>query len=296
MITRSLTRFLVVFALCGVSNGFAPQAASTRSLSKAASRSPSSLNVFNPFLKKEAVVEEVVKQELVPGPLDTKNYVAGAVWASLIGWAFLLAPGELGNPSDNELINLLVTQPTPRPDSVNEIFFAIWNCFAVVPALIGALEAPVGRGQRLPATPFLAGSGAFGYFALGPYFATRTVREEPVDKEDMGFFSKNVFESKIFGGLLSAVAISIPFSSDLLACDPTTAIAGFSDLFSSSRFVSVACVDIVLMSGLVSVLVAEDAKRRGWEDKSTALQAATLLLPVVGPSLYLLARPSLEEE
>ena len=32
-------------------------------------------------------------------------------------------------------------------------------------------------------------------------------------------------------------------------------------------------------------MVSEDAKRRGREDKSTALLASTLLLPVVGPCL-----------
>ena len=112
----------------------------------------------------------------------------------------------------------------------------------------------------------------------------------------MGFFSRNVFESKIFAGLVSAVALSIPFTSGILNCDLAATIAGFSQLFQSSKFVAVSTVDISIMSALAAVLVSEDAKRRGWEDKSTALLAATLLLPVVGPSLYLLARPSLEEE
>ena len=297
MNTRSLTRFLVVSALCGASNGFAPLTAPTKSVSIAASQSPSSLNVFNPFARKEDIVEEViVKEDPVPGPLDTKNYVAAAVWASLIGYAFLFAPGELGSTSDNDLIALLIAQPTPRPESVNELFFAIWNCFAVIPILIGALEAPVGRGQRLPAAPFLIGSAALGYFALGPYFITRTVRTEPVDVKDLGFASKNIFESKIFAALVSAIAISIPFSSGLFACDPSTTLAGFSDLCSSSTFVAVSCLDTAIISGLISVLVSEDATRRGWEDKSLPLLAATLVLPVVGPSLYLLARPSLEQE
>merc|ERR1719506_2785200 len=77
--------------------------------------------------------------------------------------------------ADNDMIQLLISQPTPRPESINELWFAIWNCFVVVPAAIAALEAPVGKGQPLPATPFLSGSAFFGYFALGPYFATRTV-------------------------------------------------------------------------------------------------------------------------
>ncbi len=293
---QSITKLLVVSALCGASSAFAPPQ-STKSLSVSVSPfSSQQLHVFNPFASKQVVPEEIIPVEPVPGPLDTRNYVAAGVWVALIAWAFLAAPGELSNPADTELVTLLVTQPTPRPDSVNELFFTVWNCFAVVPLVLGALEAPVGKGQRLPATPFLLGSGAFGYFALGPYFATRTVREEYGSPQDMGFFSRNVFESKIFAGLVSAVALSIPFTSDILNCDLPATIAGFSQLFQSSKFVSVSTVDISIMSALAAVLVSEDAKRRGWEDKSTALLAATLLLPVVGPSLYLLARPSLEEE
>ena len=298
MNARSLTKFLLVSALCGASNGFAPQASPTNALSTAAaSKSPSALNVWNPFLKNEAIVEEVfVKEDPTPGPLDTKNYAAAAVWAALVGFTFLVAPGDFQSASDKELLELLISQPTPRPESINQYFYAVWNCFAVVPALIGALEAPVGRGQRLPSTPFLAGSAAFGYFALGPYFATRTVRTEPVDVEDLGFASNNIFESKIFAGLMSVVALSIPFTSDLFTCDPSTTLAGFTDLLSTSKFIAVSCVDIAVVSVLLGFLVSEDATRRGWEDKSLALQAATTLLPVVGPSLYLLARPSLEQE
>merc|ERR1719491_780507 len=111
------------------------------------------------------------------------------------------------------MIERLVSQPVPRPEEVNQLWFAVWNCFAVVPALLAGLSAPAGRGQRLPAAPFLWGSGAFGYFALGPYFATRTGRES-VTNEDLGWATKNIFENRIFGILLSALTFSLPFSSE----------------------------------------------------------------------------------
>jgi hypothetical protein len=296
---RSLTRFLVVAALCGASNGFAPQplASKAASVTKSLS-SPSALNVWNPFVRAEdlePVAVEVVKEEPVPGPIATQNYVAGAVWASLIVWGFFLAPGEAGSASDNAMIQTLITQPTPRPEEINQLWFAVWNCFVVVPAVIGALEAPVGRGQRLPAAPFLLGSAFLGYFSLGPYFLSRTVRTDPVDVDDLGFASRNIFESKIFGGLLAAIAISIPFSSDVFTCDLASTFAGYIDLATSSRFVAVASADIAIMSILAGILVSEDATRRGWEDKALPLGAASILLPVLGPCLYLVARPSLEE-
>lgn len=297
MKTGSLITLVIVAAACGASNGFAPQPLSKASTTFSSPSSSSSLKVWNPFVKEDAapVAEEVAKEEPVPGPLSTQNYVAGAVWISLVTWSFAFAPGQLNSVADNELITTLVSQPVPRPEQINEIWFAVWNCFVVVPAVLAALEAPVGRGQRLPAAPFLWGSGAFGYFSLGPYFASRTVRSEPAEIEDLGWASKNIFENRIFGVVLSAIAISIPFTSDLFNCDLATAFSGYIDLASSSRFVSVASADITIMSLLAAVLVSEDAKRRGWEDKSVPLLAASILLPVVGPCLYLAARPSLEE-
>ena len=237
---------------------------------------------------------EVQLEDVEPAPLGPANAAAGAVFALLVTWSFGFAPGDLGNPADTQLIELLVTQPVPRPESVNELWFAVWNSFAVVPLAIAALTLPAAsRGQRLPAAPFLVGSAAFGYFALGPYFTARSARTEAplAPEEDFGFFTKNVFETRAFGVALAALAASIPFSSDLLAADPSQVISGFLDLFASSRFVAVASADIGIMSVLAALLVAEDAARRGWDAYRVPLAAASLLLPVLGPSLYLAARP-----
>jgi len=302
----SLSRLLAVAAVLGLSDGFAPQSTSTasRTLALPVTTSPlsqrvssSALNVWNPFLKEEAPssVVEVVKEDPQPGPLETQNYVAGAVWIALVIFAAAFAPGDPNSTADTELLNTLISQPYPRPEGINELWFAIWNCFTVVPAVLAALEAPVGRGQRLPAAPFLFGSAAFGYFSLGPYFATRTPRTDPVDIEDLGWASRNIFENRLFGVVLSAIAISIPFSSGLFDCDLSAAFSDLTKLASTSRFVSVAVTDIIIMSLLAGVLVSEDAKRRGWEDKSVPLLVASILLPVITPSLYLVARPSLEE-
>jgi len=257
------------------------------------------MSAWSPFSKSPAPVVEEIPEivELTPGPLDAKNAVAAAVWVALVGYSFLFAPGELGSAADNALIERLVSQPVPRPEEVNELWFAVWNCFVVVPALIAGLSAPTGQGQRLPAAPFLWGSGGFGYFALGPYFATRTDRPDPVRKSDLGWASRTIFENRAFGVVLSAITISIPFSSDLFApdFDFSAAVDGLVSLAAGSRFVTVAGTDIAIMSVLAAGLVVEDCKRRGWEDKAVGAGVASLLLPVLGPSLYLVVRPALEE-
>lgn len=297
----SLLSFIAVVTVIRTTNGFTPQPQPSSMISKSlssSSSSSSSLSAWNPFVKEDAgvaVVEVEEKVAPIPGPLNASNAVAGLVWVSLITWAFGFAPGTVNSVADNEMLATLISQPVPRPEQINELWFAVWNCFAIVPAVLAALEAPVGRGQRLPAAPFLWGSAALGYFALGPYFITRTVRTEPVELDDLGWASRNIFENRIFGIVLSAIALSIPFTSDLFNCDIPATIAGFQDLASSSRFVSVASLDITIMSLIGANLVREDSIRRGWEDKSTALLIASIFLPVITPCLYLAARPSLEE-
>lgn len=258
------------------------------------------LNAWSPF-NKDASDDNIIAEvgsddELVPGPLTIENGVAGAAWVALVTWAFLFAPGSLGAESDTQLVTTLATQPYPKPEGINELWFLIWNCFVPVPVTIAALAAPTGKGQRLPATPFLWGSAALGYFALGPYFATRTGRES-ITNDDLGWATKNIFENRIFGIVLTALTISLPFSSELLApgLDYTATLNGYLDLASQSRFVAVASIDIVIMSTVSSFLVGSDSKLRGWEDKSLPLTAGCLLFPVIGPALYLATRPSLED-
>merc|ERR1711966_322249 len=87
----------------------------------------------------------------------------------------------------------------------------------------------------------------------------------PAPPGDLGFASRNIFENKAFAAALAALAVSIPFTSDLIGCDFPAVLAGFADLASGSRFVAVASADIAIMSVLAAVLVSEDARRRGWE-------------------------------
>merc|ERR1712232_1063028 len=89
------------------------------------------MGAWSPF-KKEVEAVEAIPEEIESGPLETKNFIAAGVWIGLVTFSSLLAPGTIGAPSDNEMINALVSQPVPRPTQINEIWFAIWNCFTIV--------------------------------------------------------------------------------------------------------------------------------------------------------------------
>ena len=114
----------------------------------------------------------------------------------------------------------------------------MFNSFSVVAAAIAALTLPsAGKldadriqdapaklaswtpaGQRVPAIPFLWGSVLIGYFALGPFFALRSARRGPLDVGgDVGWCTRYIFERRAFGIILSALTVSLPFSSGLLS-------------------------------------------------------------------------------
>ena len=116
--------------------------------------------------------------EPVPEPIGAANAIAGLVWVGLVAWSFTAAPGPFPDPIGPQLVATLAAQPAPRPESINELFYAVFNSFSVVAASIAALTLPSGgkleaeklqaaptalaswipAGQRVPAIPFLWGS------------------------------------------------------------------------------------------------------------------------------------------
>ena len=257
--------------------------------------------------------------EPVTEPIGVANAIAGLVWLGLVAWSFTAAPGPFPDPIGPQLVGTLAAQPFPRPESINELFYAVFNSFSVLAAAIAALTLPTGgklevepikaaptelaswtpAGQRVPAIPFLWGSVIIGYFALGPYFALRSARRGPLDVEgEVGWCTRNIFEQRAFGVVLSLLTLSLPVSSGLFSpgVDYTAVVTGFGELLTSSRFVAVASIDIVLMLVLAATLIAEDCARRGWADKGLKYGAGSLLLPILGPCLYLAARPPLEKK
>jgi hypothetical protein len=67
----------------------------------------------------------------------------------------------------------------------------VWNFFAVAPLTLAALLLPGSRSSKLPAAPFVLGSAALGYFALGPYMITRNPSRGAVSKSELGFVTRN---------------------------------------------------------------------------------------------------------
>lgn len=210
-----------------------------------------------------------------------------ALYVSLLLFAFVVAPGEPNSAADQALLSELISNPS-HPD-VNQIWFTIWNFFAVVPLVLSAMVLPgpptaTAEGGFHKASPFLLGSAFLGFFALGPFMITRPPASPTPSTP--GFFTRNVFENKIFSAALlllsGVVTTQLPLSTFSSSLD------SFASLLTTSRFVSVACFDLAILTSLCSILIPEDAARR-----NTPTPTPLPFIPLFGPILWLLTRPPL---
>ena len=96
-----------------------------------------------------------------------------------------------------------------HPANVNPLFATVFNLIGLIPIPLTCLLMPSAAQQRLPAAPFLAASAAMGYGALGPYVMTRQANtDDSVTQQDLGWFTANVWENKIFNWFMVAVSFS----------------------------------------------------------------------------------------
>eukprot|EP00240_Pyramimonas_obovata_P015926 CAMPEP_0118928444 /NCGR_PEP_ID=MMETSP1169-20130426/5696_1 /TAXON_ID=36882 /ORGANISM="Pyramimonas obovata, Strain CCMP722" /LENGTH=273 /DNA_ID=CAMNT_0006870419 /DNA_START=24 /DNA_END=845 /DNA_ORIENTATION=- len=251
-----------------------------------------SRSCVRPGLRRPVVVVRAGANDASAG-LSTRlpaRVITGVAWASLVGYAVGFAP-KGSEALDMELVSSLIA--SPYSGEVNYLFESIFNSFAIIPAVYAALLMPGAKDQKpVPAQPFVVGSWALGYFVLGPYLALREIREEPVERSSLGFLTRNVLEAKWNAALLLAFATFLAYSA--ASHFSPEVLADYRNLLSTQALVSVSSADLATLSLMVYFPMVEDMRRRGWEDK-TALAAAFTAVPVVGPSLYLLVRPSLEE-
>jgi len=163
------------------------------------------------------------------------------------------------------------------------------------------LLMPGAKGQTLPAAPFVGGSLLGGYGALGIYTSTRKANPSPITKADLGWFTANVLENKVFNWFVFVVFSSAYFSSGALGAfitNPGDLINDYADLFSQTAFVSVSSLDFLILTISAASFIPEDLERRGYKGDlaPSVIAALSCLLPGAGAALYCALRPSLEDE
>eukprot|EP00466_Bigelowiella_natans_P018093 jgi/Bigna1/138529/aug1.45_g13237 len=208
------------------------------------------------------------------------------------------ASGE-GSDADIELLKALIA--SPFDGAINPIFVFVFNSLGIIPAVCNSDSDSGSSNQRpLPALPFVLSSFFAGFFALGPYLGLREERAAgSVTKQDLSGPAR-IAESKILGGLLLLASVGMlkfVFTSEGILSG--SAVPGFWDMFSTQKLVHVSSLDFFVLSAMMYGPILEDLKRRtnGQDDLQLKLRAALATsLPLLGPSLHLITRPSLPDD
>ena len=135
---------------------------------------------------------------------DTMNIIYGSLWIILVTLAFtsnnpIVPHGDIVDQRDAQIFQSIIEHPT-HPDQLNELYFFLFNLFAIIPILLASLLLPIHEiatttighesssidnsnnnnqlppqpSSSLPPQPFVIASAAIGYFAMGIYLTLRS--------------------------------------------------------------------------------------------------------------------------
>ena len=200
------------------------------------------------------------------------------LWLGFILYAFLLAP-----PDQPDTLELITKLSTGQWTGINPLVVSLFNLMGIYPLIYSAVLLIDGRGQKIPAWPFVLGSFAVGAFAILPYLALR--QANPVFSGEKSGLIK-LLDSRWFGLslLLGALALLVYGFSQGNGAD-------FIAQWQSSRFIHVMSLDFYFLSLVFPLLLKDDMSRRGM--KNPSLFWVVSLLPLLGPAWYLFLRPPL---
>ncbi len=202
----------------------------------------------------------------------------GLIWISFITYAFIFAP-----PNQPDTFELIKNMSTGEFAGINPLIIAVFYLMGIWPMMYGCMLFLDGRGQKIPAWPFVTGSFFLGAFSLVPYLALR--QNNPNFEGKKNWFLQ-LQDSKWLSWLLTLAAIGLIFYG-LLKGD----WADFAQQWQTSRFIHVMSLDFCLLSLLFPTLIGDDLARRGVENP--LLYRAVSLVPLLGGLIYLCLRPPL---
>jgi len=200
------------------------------------------------------------------------------LWLGFILYAFLLAP-----PDQPDTLDLITKLSTGQWGGINPLVVSLFNLMGIYPLIYSAVLLIDGRGQKIPAWPFVLGSFAVGAFAILPYLALR--QANPVFSGEKSGLIK-LLDSRWFGLSLLLGALALLFYGFSQGNG-----ADFISQWQSSRFIHVMSLDFYFLSLVFPLLLKDDMSRRGM--KNPSLFWVVSLLPLLGPAWYLFLRPPL---
>ncbi|KAL1192030.1 hypothetical protein V5N11_025807 [Cardamine amara subsp. amara] len=219
----------------------------------------------------------------------TSSILLFALWAALLYYCFNLAPDQTPT-QDLYFLKKLLNLKSGDGFRMNQILVGLWYIMGLWPLVYGMLLLPTGR-SKTPAWPFVVLSFFGGVYALLPYFALWNPPSPPVTKTELRKWPLNVLESKVTAGVTLVAGLGIILYAVVGNAGDWTE---FYQYFRGSKFIHVTSLDFCLLSAFAPFWVYNDMTTRKWFDKGSWLLPVSVV-PFLGPSLYLLLRPSVSE-
>lgn len=202
------------------------------------------------------------------------------LWFSVAIYAFFFAP-----PDQSGTFELIKNLSIGKWNGINPLIIALFNIMGIWPVVYSCLMLIDGREQKIPAWLFAAASFGVGAFALLPYLALREANQTFTGSKDILL---KILDSRWLGIVLMLGTL-ILLSFGFLKGD----WGDFIQQWQTNRFIHVMSLDFCLLCLLFPALLGDDMARRAV--KRSSLFWVVVLLPLVGPLLYLCLRPSLPD-
>ncbi|KQJ96301.1 uncharacterized protein LOC100834119 isoform X1 [Brachypodium distachyon] len=247
----------------------------------------------------------------------TTSVLLFGFWAGIIYYVFQLAPNQTPY-RDTYFLQKLLSLKGDDGFRMNGVLVSLWYIMGLWPLVYSMLLLPTGRRHnihrptqacwahgsqfslsvnriqynysqsKIPVWPFLVLSCFGGAYALIPYFVLWKPPPPAIDEDEIGQWPLKFLESKLTAGVMFAVGLGLIIYAGKAGGDDWRE---FFQYFRESKFIHATCLDFCLLSTFSPFWVYNDMTARRWKNGSWVLPLA--LIPFLGPSLYLLLRPSL---
>ncbi|KAK0589505.1 hypothetical protein LWI29_015205 [Acer saccharum] len=222
----------------------------------------------------------------------TTSILLFVLWGVLIYYVFNLTPDQ--TPSrDMYFLKKLLNLKGDDGFKMNEVLVSLWYIMGLWPLVYSMILLPTGRSSKsnIPVWPFLILSCFGGAYALLPYFVLWNPPPSPVEETELSRWPLNFLESKLTAGISLAAGLGLIVYAALAGGDVWQE---FYQYFRESKFIQVTSIDFTLLSTFAPFWVYNDMTAQKWYDKGSWLLPVSVV-PLLGPALYLLLRPSLSE-
>lgn len=249
-------------------------------------------NPENPILENEEISLEE-ENDGSNGRVErdwTTSLLLLGLYAVLMYYVIFLAPNQTPS-TDVYFLKKLVNIIGEDGFQMNEVLVALWYIMGLYPFVYSMLLLPTGRceNRSVPVWPFLLLSGFVGAYGLIPYFILWQPPSPPIEETELGRWPLNFLESKLTARIALAAGLGLMAYAGL----STGAVwKEFYQYFRASKFIHLTCIDFALLSTLAPFWVYNDLTARRGDNKGLWLLPLSLI-PLVGPALYLVLRPSL---